>query len=68
MLLSWQYCICCLICLFLSLIQQTPLHIAAGGGYTYTVKHLVKEGADINIKDKKGVWEYTIIDNKWLRD
>ena len=37
--------------------QQTPLHVAASKGRDYTVKMLVKEGADMNIKDKKGVSE-----------
>ena len=41
--------------LLFSLIQRTPLHIAAGGGYINTTEHLVKEGADINIKDNSGV-------------
>ena len=34
--------------------QQTPLHVAAKNGHDYTVECLVKKGADINIKDKKG--------------
>ena len=37
--------------------QQTPLHVAAGKGHDYTVELLVKKGADMNIKDKKGVSE-----------
>ena len=37
--------------------QQTPLHVAASKGCDYTVEHLVKKGADMNIKDKKGVRE-----------
>ena len=37
--------------------QQTPLHVAASNGHDYTVKWLVQKGADINIKDKKGVNE-----------
>lgn len=44
-----------LCCSFLSLCQRTPLHTAAGEGYRYTVEHLVKNGADISIKDNKGV-------------
>ena len=35
--------------------QQTPLHIAASTGRDYTVECLVKERADISIKDKAGV-------------
>ena len=35
--------------------QQTPLHVAASKGRDYTVECLVKKGADMNIKDKKGV-------------
>ena len=41
--------------LFLSLHQQTPLHIAASKNYERTVECLVDEGADINIKDNTGV-------------
>ena len=41
--------------LFLSMYQRTPLHTAAGAGYRYTVEYLVKKGADITIKDNKGV-------------
>ena len=37
--------------LFLSVYQQTPLHIAVREGQMHTVECLVKEGADINIKD-----------------
>ena len=37
--------------------QQTPLHVAANKGHDYTVECLVKKGANINIKDKKGVSE-----------
>ena len=37
--------------------QQTPLHVAASKGRDYTVECLVKNGADMNIKDKKGVSE-----------
>ena len=35
--------------------QQTPLHVAASNGRDYTVEYLVRKGADMNIKDKKGV-------------
>ena len=44
----------CLKALF-SLCQRTPLHIAAGEGYGYTVENLLRKGADIHIKDKQGV-------------
>ena len=37
--------------------QQTPLHLAASNAHDYTVEWLVKKGADMNIKDKKGVSE-----------
>ena len=37
--------------------QQTPLHVAARKGRDYSVECLVKKGADMNIKDKKGVSE-----------
>ena len=37
--------------------QQTPLHVAASKGHDYTVEMLVKKGANMNIKDKKGVSE-----------
>ena len=40
---------------FLSMYQRTPLHTAAGIGYWYTVEQLVKKGADISVKDNKGV-------------
>ena len=39
----------------LSLSQQTPMHTAAKDGNEYTMKGLVKLGADINIKDNEGV-------------
>jgi len=38
-----------------SLLQRTPLHIAAGKGYTDTMESLVTKGADVNIKDNAGV-------------
>ena len=40
---------------FNSLHQRTPLHNAAKGGYERTVECLVKEEADVNIKDNDGV-------------
>ena len=39
----------------LLLYHQTALHIAAREGQEVTVKHLVKKGADITIKDDNGV-------------
>ena len=41
--------------LFSSLCQRTPLHIAAGKGYEYTLLYLIEQGADVNIKDNDGV-------------
>ena len=38
-----------------SVYQRAPLHIAAKGGFKYTVDTLVKKGANIKIKDKNGV-------------
>jgi len=35
--------------------QWTPLYKAAGGGHADTVKYLIEEGADLNIKDNFGV-------------
>ena len=48
--------------------QRTPLHTAAKEGYRYTVEYLVKKGADITIKDDKGVsaWDYTTVDLKYM--
>ena len=40
---------------FLSSHQITPLHVAAEGGRVGTVESLLAKGADINIKDDKGV-------------
>jgi len=37
--------------------QQTPLHVAASKGRDYTVECLVKKGANMNTKDKRGVSE-----------
>ena len=44
------------------------MHTAAGGGYKYTVEHLVKKGADISIKDNNGVsvCDYTTVDLKYM--
>lgn len=41
--------------IFVSSYQRTPLHIAAAEGHVDIVVYLVKNGADINMKDKKGV-------------
>ena len=38
-------------------IQMTPLHLAACGGHVDTVRCLVEQGADTNIKDIFGVSE-----------
>ena len=38
-----------------SLYQHTPLHIAAGKGYTHTTECLIRKGADINMQDNDGV-------------
>ena len=35
--------------------QRTALHIAVREGQEYTVKSLVDQGADINIRDNDGV-------------
>ena len=37
--------------------QRTPLHVAASKDRDYAVECLVKNGADMNIKDMKGVSE-----------
>ena len=37
------------------LYQQTALHIAASKGRDYTVECLVKQGANITIRDRDGV-------------
>ena len=44
--------------------QRTPLHTAAGEGYSYTVKYLIKNGADKSPKDDKGVSVLGYIDLK----
>ena len=41
--------------------QRTPLHVAASKGRDYTVKCLVKKGADMDIKDNKGVCETILL-------
>ena len=47
--------------LLLSLYQQTPLHVAASKGRDYTVECLVQKEADMDIKDKTGVYETTLL-------
>ena len=37
------------------LYQRTPLHVAASKAHDYTVKGLVKKGANVNIRDTNGV-------------
>ena len=41
--------------------QQTPMHTAAKVGNEYTMRELVKLGANMNIKDNDGVSE-TVLD------
>ena len=43
--------------LFTFSYQQTPLHVAASNRRDYTVECLVRNKADMNIKDKTGVRE-----------
>jgi len=40
---------------FFSLLQSTPLHIAAEDGETNIVEYLILRNADVTITDKKGV-------------
>jgi len=40
------------------LFQETPLHIAVGKGDLETVRRLLGQGVDANIKDKDGVRPY----------
>ena len=35
--------------------QETPLHWAATGGHKDIVKYIIQAGADVNIKDNRGV-------------
>ena len=48
----------CSTCFFNSLHQWTPLHQAALGDHVDAVTCLVHKGADINIRDGRGVSEY----------
>ena len=47
--------------MFLSVYQQTPLHIAATKDHDYTVKCLVEKSTDVNIKDMNGVRVTTLL-------
>ena len=42
-------------CIFLSLYQMTPLHLAAQRGRYNLVRYLVDKDADVNIQDINGV-------------
>ena len=42
---------------FVSTHQDTPLHLAAEEGHAGTAQVLVEKGADINIKNSRGVRE-----------
>ena len=44
-----------------SFYQQTPLHVAASNRRDYTVECLVRNKADMNIKDKTGVRETILL-------
>ena len=48
------------VCSLLSPHQDTPLHVAVAGegAYTNSVQYLIDKGAEINIKDKRGVSEW----------
>ena len=35
--------------------QETPLHIAASGGHVCAVEYIIQAGADVNVKDDRGV-------------
>ena len=43
---------------FIFLHQMTPLHVAAKKGLVKALESLVKKGAEIDIKDNKGVRNY----------
>ena len=49
-----------------SLHQWTPLHAAAAEGNTDVVRFLADRGADVNIKDERGVSEWDYTDCSWL--
>ena len=49
------YKCCNYFCVFLSLHQRTPLHIAATEGREKTVEFLIEEKARIDIQDNEGV-------------
>ena len=44
------------------LYQWTTLHVAVRKDHDYTVKCLVKKGADISIRDKNGVGQTITVD------
>ena len=46
--------------------QQTPLHTAAKVGNEYTMRELVKLGANMNIKDNDGVSENVLVEIYWF--
>ena len=41
--------------------QRTPLYVATSRNHDYTVEWLVKKGADINLKEKTGVYETILL-------
>lgn len=47
----------CSTCFMNCSYQVTPLYVAASGGHVDTVRFLVDKGADINVKDDRGVSE-----------
>ena len=51
--------------MFVSFYQRASLHIAAEEGYRHTVESLVKKGADIMIKDQKGVSVTKLLKVDW---
>ena len=55
---SFVELICCQVCAYMvdcvSPHQYTPLHWAAVSGHIDTVQCLIKEGAEINIRDNRG--------------
>ena len=43
------------------LYQWTPLHVVASKAHDYTVKGLVKKGANVNIRDTNGVGQTMLV-------